>query len=178
MNLREDTRIAEAARPELAKREYATEADKLSTTQSQLRERTLAVTDRIRQLPEGDLQFAPEIQLLTIVATIMEETSGILARPHTGAEAIGAETEIIELLLQSRRINPGGGGGGGGSPGGGGGGATSDSALALIGRGVNDSEVRQASEAGQAVGEVGRGLPEEFRAGLDEYFNRLDRPDG
>ncbi len=36
----------------------------------------------------------------------MDEAAGILARPNTGKAAIGAETEVIELLLQSKRINP------------------------------------------------------------------------
>ena len=40
----------------------------------------------------------------------------ILARPETGGPAIAAETEAIELLLKSNRINPNGGGGGGRRP--------------------------------------------------------------
>ena len=51
----------------------------------------------------------------------MDEATEILARPETGSPAIAAETEAIELLLQSKRINPKGGGGGGSNPGGGGG---------------------------------------------------------
>ena len=82
---------------------------------------------------------------------------------------------MIELLLQSKRINPRGGGGGGASPGGGGGGTTQDSALSLVGGGVNDKEVREDRGTSQATGNAGSSLPEEFRAGLDEYFNRLER---
>jgi len=79
-------------------------------------------------------------------------------------------------LLQSKRINPKAGGGGGGSnPGGGGGGTTHDSALTLLGTGVNAKEVREDRGVSQATGERGSTLPEEFRAGLDEYFNRLER---
>jgi hypothetical protein len=109
----------------------------------------------------------------------MSEAASILERPETGPPAIAAETEVIELLLQSRRINPRGGGAGGGStPGGGGGGTTSDSALALVGRGINEKEVRRERDVTQATGDSGPGLPEEFRAGLDEYFNRLESPGG
>ncbi|TXT21999.1 MAG: hypothetical protein FD138_3840, partial [Planctomycetota bacterium] len=86
-----------------------------------------------------------------------------------------AETEAIELLLQSKRINPKGGGGGGANPGGGGGGTTNDSALTLIGNGVNDKEVREDHGVSQATGDSGPKLPEEFRTGLDEYFNRLEK---
>jgi hypothetical protein len=86
------------------------------------------------------------------------------------------ETEAIELLLKSKRINPKSGGGGGGTaPGGGGKGDTKDSALALIGTGINPREFRESREIQQATGEQANPLPEEFRAGLDEYFNRLDR---
>jgi hypothetical protein len=112
------------------------------------------------------------------VAGVMHEATGILARSETGSPAIAAETEAIELLLQSRRINPGGGGGGGRTPGGGGGGKTQDSALALLGGGVNQKEVREDHGVSQSTGESGPSLPEEFRTGLDEYFNRLERSPG
>jgi hypothetical protein len=109
----------------------------------------------------------------------MVDATDILARPETGPPAVAAETEAIELLLQSRRINPNGGGGGGSSPGGGGTGTTHDSALALVGGGVNEKEVREDRGVAQATGDAGRTLPEEFRAGLDEYFKRLEaRPKG
>ena len=132
------------------------------------------VNDQIRELPDADTQFGKEIALLAKVDTVMDETTGILARPETGSPAIAAETEAIELLLQSKRINPKSGGGGGATPGGGGGGDTKDSALAMLGSGVNEKEVRQDHGVSQAVGQSGPVLPEEFRAGLTEYFNRLD----
>ena len=178
VNLREDTRVAEQAEPALKKDTYQKDADKLSERQNVLEDRIDKVIDRIRELKDGEMEFAKEIKLLGAVGVVMEETTGILARPETGPPAIAAETEIIELLLQSKRINPKGGGGGGSSPGGGGGGTTTDSALALLGKGVNKKEVRSESEVTQAVGESGRVLPEEFRAGLDEYFNQLENPGG
>ncbi len=48
-------------------------------------------------------------------------------------------------------------------------------ALALLGGGVNDKEVREDHGVSQTTGDSGPSLPEEFRAGLDEYFNRLER---
>ncbi len=106
----------------------------------------------------------------------MNETVEILGRPETGSPAIAAETEAIELLLQSKRINPKSGGGGGANPGGGGGGTTQDSALTLLGSGVNDKEVREdRGISRRPPATPAPVLPEEFRAGLDEYFNRLDR---
>jgi hypothetical protein len=174
INLREDTRVAQQARAATEKEQYAKHAAGLSKTQRALQDRIEKVNDRIRELPEGAAKFAPEIRLLTQVAAVMGEAGDILARPETGNPAIAAETEAIELLLQSKRFNPGGGGGGA-NPGGGGTGTTTDSALSLVGKGVNEKEVREAPRTSQATGETGSTLPEEFRSGLDAYFNKLEK---
>lgn len=174
INLREETRVTQQAKPDLAKEEYGKQANTQSETQDKLRDRTDKVTQRIRELPEGEAQFAKEIALLSKVSEVMVDAKDILARPETGAPAIAAETEVIELLLQSKRFAPGGGGGGS-TPGGGGGGTTTDSALTLLGKGVNEKEVREAPRTSQATGETGSTLPEEFRTGLDAYFNRLEK---
>jgi hypothetical protein len=178
MNLREETRVGEQARPTLSAADYKQEALKLSKTQDELRVRVVKVVDRIRQLPDAETDFAKELRLLAAVEGVMEEARDILAQPNTGKPAIGAETDVIELLLQSKRFNPNGGGGSGSNPGGGGGGTTHDSALTLLGTGVNAKEVREDRGISQATGERGSTLPEEFRAGLDEYFNRLERGAG
>lgn len=178
VNLREETRVGEQARTAIAAEEYGRQAQKLSRNQDGLKVRVDKVIDRIGQLPDAQSEFAYEIDLLGKVSSVMSEATGILARPETGSEAIAAETEAIELLLRSRRINPGGGGGGGPNPGGGGGGKTVDSAMALLGSGVNPKEVREDRGVSQVTGESGPVLPEEFRAGLDEYFNRLERNAG
>lgn len=177
VHLREDTRVAQQARPALEQKKYKQQADALSQTQGKLQERIDKVTERIEALPDAETEFGYEIKLLGRVSQVMDEATEILARPETGRPALAAETEAIELLLQSRRFNPGGGGGGGRNPGGGGGGTTHDSALSLIGKGVNEKEVRQAPGAGQATGTAGTILPEEFRLGLDTYFNRLEQSD-
>ncbi len=174
INLREDTRVAQQAKSALANDEYGRQAGALSKTQDGLRDRTDKVTQRIRELPDGEAEFGKEIALLGAVSRVMTDATGILARPDTGRPAIAAETEAIELLLQSKRFAPGGGGGGS-NPGGGGGGTTQDSALSLIGRGVNEKEVREAPRTTQATGETGQTLPEEYRTGLDAYFNRLEK---
>jgi hypothetical protein len=175
INLREETRVAEQARPALTADDHKLRGTELSGTQGELKERIDKVIERIRELPDGEEDFAKEIRLLGMVSQVMNEAVEILGRPETGSPAIAAETEAIELLLQSKRINPKSGGGGGSTPGGGGGGTTSDSALSLIGNGVNEKEVREDRGISQATGDAGPVLPEEFRAGLDEYFNRLER---
>ena len=139
-----------------------------------MQKRVAVLTDRVLELPDAEEDFGFEIKLLGAVGGVMGEAAEILGRPETGLPAIAAETEAIELLLRSKKINPKGGGGSGSSPGGGGGGTTNDSALALVGSGTNDKEVREDRGVSQATGESGTALPEEFRAGLDEYFNRLE----
>ena len=178
INLREETRVTQQAKPALKLPDFASAADKLSGTQLKLRDRTTKVVEAIHDLPDSETEFGYEMNLLTQVAAVMDEAGDILARPETGNPAIAAETEAIELLLKSKRINPKGGGGGGNSPGGGGKGTTNDSALALLGGGVNEKEVREDHGVQQATGETGPVLPEEFRAGLDEYFNRIERRGG
>jgi hypothetical protein len=175
VNLREETRVAEQVRGGLTSAEYADRTRPLSTTQGNLSERVSKLAVRIRELPDGEVEFAFEIHLLARVEAVMDEATEILARPETGPAAIGEETEAIELLLQSKRINPRGGGGGGPNPGGGGGGETLDAALALFGAGVNEHELREERDVGHATGLTGAALPEEFRAGLDQYFNRMER---
>jgi hypothetical protein len=177
INLREETRVGEQARGALSADDYGRQALELSKSQDGLKVRVDKVIERIGQLPDAESEFAYEIDLLGKVAGVMNEATGILGRPETGSEAIAAETEAIELLLRSRRINPGGGGGGA-NPGGGGTGKTVDSAMALLGSGVNQKEVREDRGVSQVTGESGPVLPEEFRAGLDEYFNRLERNAG
>lgn len=175
INLRDETRVAEQSRPAIKEEDYKQDAEKLSKTQDELRVRVEAVVKRLNELPNGAEEFAYEIGLLGDVARVMVETTGILAQPDTGPQAVAAETEIIELLLQAKRVNPKSGGGGGSSPGGG---SAKDPAqqpaLALIGAGANENARPGERDVPQTSGEAGRTLPEEFRAGLDEYFNRLE----
>ena len=49
--------------------------------------------------------------------------------------------------------------------------------MALVGSGMNDKEVREDRGITQTTGESASTLPDEFRAGLDEYFNRLEAGD-
>jgi hypothetical protein len=174
INLREETRVAEQAKAAVDAEKHNTEAKRLSQSQTALEDRVTKVVARIRELPDGDTDFAKEIALLRQVADVMKDAAGILAGLDTGPPAIAAETEAIELLLKSKRINPNGGGGGGANPGGGGTGTTQDSALALLGAGLNQKEVRESPGTQQSVGETGPVWPEEFRAGLDQYFSRLE----
>ena len=173
--LRDETRTLEQARKALTADTYQERAEPLADTQVELAGRVAEVTQEIRELPKSQGNFAKEIVLLTRVEQVMREAHTLLVRPETGPETIAAETEAIELLLQSRRTNPKGGGGGGGStPGGGGGGVTQESALALIGAGTARNSHTENRAVSQATGVSGSELPAEFRAGLDAYFGALE----
>jgi len=175
MDLREETRELEATRPGIASDQYRSNAKPLEMNQSDLRQRLDEVTQEITGLPAAMRNFEKELRLLTTVSDVMRQSRAILSRPDTGPDAIAAETEVIELLLQANRQDPKGGGGGGSNPGGGG---SASGAAALtdisIGGGAEPSGRPTQREVGQATGKAGREFPEEFRLGLDNYFNTLD----
>jgi len=104
----------------------------------------------------------------------MWDAGDILAKPNTGGPAIAAETEAIEWLLRAKRSK--GGGGGGSSPGSGSrsGADTNIAALALIGESNDGKSMVEHRTATQATGKSGKELPEEFRRGLDTYFELLE----
>jgi hypothetical protein len=180
VNLREETRVAQQSRAAMAEEDFQAQAERLADRQDALAERVVDVVDRLLEEPAGEQSFGQEIQLFEKVEEVMAEATDILATPETGPKAIGAETEAIELLLaaQAAGSNSGGGGGGGGAggmtPGGGSTGSATSAALALMGRG-NRTERAAGGEQEQATGSSGRVLPEEFRAGLDAYFNRFEQ---
>lgn len=176
INLREETRVVEQLRPALAWLDHEALAVELAAVQDRLDQRVRAVAQRIGGLPDA-AAFGRELNLLAKVDEVMREAVMILSGPETGPPAIGAETEVIELMLEVKRINPKSGGGGGGSTPGGGGAQdpAQQPALALLGSGANEKARADERDVQQASGEAGRVLPEEFRAGLDEYFNQLEK---
>lgn len=175
MKLRDETREAENAKPALDAKVYATQSSGLASKQFGIRLNVRGAFDDILHLPEGSQKFGKELKLLDAVMQVMDEAGTILDKPETGAPAIAAETEAIELLLQAKRPNPKGGGGGGGNPGGGGSAAsTSLAALADLGEGDDAATNVEARPVGQSTGKAGRELPEEFKSGLDAYFNKLE----
>ena len=176
MQLREETRTLEQAKAALEADKYETRSDRLSTDQQMLAETTADVVKRVIEQPDGETAFAKEIKMLSRVVSVMGEAAEILGQPDTGPEAIAAETEAIELLLETKRQQPGSGGGGGGSTPGGNNSKSKAvrSALADIGPGgeLNAQAVKR--EVQQSTGIAGRSLPAEFQHGLDAYFNLLE----
>jgi hypothetical protein len=175
MKLRDETRELENAKGALEPDEHLKRSYRLSGEQSRIAVQTQSAFDDILRLPGGAQKFGKELQLLGAVRHVMDEVVGILDKPDTGAPAIAAETEAIELLLQTKRQNPNGGGGGGSDPGGGGGAAAASStALAELGEGSDAAAEVEVRSVGQATGRAGKEFPEEFKAGLDAYFNQLE----
>lgn len=108
-----------------------------------------------------------QIDKLTKAATVMDEVEALLARPATGPPTVAAIVEVLEILLETQRMPnapmivkaP----------------SATTSALMLMGLGDDDSRAFIENRApGQATGKTGRKLPEEFRAGLDAYFDALE----
>ncbi len=175
VNLREQTRVAEQAREVAGQVEHRREGNRLGNSQEELTNKVGDVVEKILLLPEGNERFQKEIGLLNQAEALMVDSKSIFQKPDTGSASLAIQTETIELLLQSKRINPKSGGGAGQAPGGGGKGDTGDAALALLGAGLNLKEKQDAREVSQATGLSGTSLPEEFRDGLNQYFNRLEQ---
>jgi len=174
MKLRDETREEETARPALDVKKYTDAANMLGYTQTQLNTRTQSAQSDIEALPDGASKFPKEIHLMQEVSSVMDDAEGILYQPNTGPQAIAAETEAIELLLQAKRSGKGGGGGGSNPGGGGTAASASEAALADLGPGSDGDAVVAARPVGQATGKAGREFPEEYKTGLDQYFSLLE----
>jgi len=175
MKLRDETRELENSKLALVNGEHAKKSSDLASKQYGIQAAVRGAFDDILKLPQGNEKFGRELRLLNAVQGVMMEAAGILDKADTGDAAIAAETEAIELLLQAKRQNPNGGGGGGSNPGGGGTAeSASEAALADLGDGSDASANVEARPVGQSTGKAGRELPEEFKTGLDAYFNKLE----
>ncbi len=174
MKLRDETREEENAKPALDEERFAADATELGGTQGGISTRTRGAIGDIAAIPGGFTTFEKEIGLLTQVSRVMDEAQATLVTPETGPNAIAAETEAIELLLQAKRGGSKSGGSGGASPGGGGRAASASSAaLTDLGPG-GDAEEAGARQVGQATGRAGKEFPDEFKSGLDTYFSLLE----
>jgi len=173
MKLRDETRETENAREAVEPEKFASDAKMLGEKQSDISSHTASASRAILALPDGEEKFAKELRLLNAVVGVMDEGEDILNQPDTGPKAIAAETEAIELLLQTKRAGSKGGGGGS-NPGGGGTGVATSAALSELGPGSNADGAAAARPVAQATGRAGKEFPEEFKPGLDAYFNNLE----
>ena len=168
IQLREETREGEQAKKALTAEEYSKRSKSLYETQKELASDTREVAAKIRALPNAQARLIQaQLQKVTRAAVVMDEVQEILSQPDTGPKAIAAITEVIEILLETRRIPnapmvvkaP----------------PTSSPALRLLGLGDDSSKAFIENRVPrQATGKAGRILPEEFRQGLDTYFDALE----
>ena len=168
IQLREETRELEQAKDALTPDEYRERSIALYDTQITLAEDTREVEAQISLLPNAHEPFIQgQLEKVGRAAEVMEEVEDILAEPDTGPKAIAAITEVIEILLETGRVPnapmiitaP----------------PATASALMLLG--IGDDSGRAFIEnrsPRQATGKTGRLLPEEFRQGLDAYFDALE----
>ena len=168
IQLREETRELEQAKEALTADEYRERSIAVYDTQITLTEDTREVEAQISLLPNAhEPRIQQQLAKVGSAAEVMEEVEDILAEPDTGPKAIAAITEVIEILLQTGRVPnapmiitaP----------------PATASALMLLG--IGDDSGRASLEnrsPRQATGKTGRVLPEEFRQGLDAYFDALE----
>ena len=168
IQLREETRELEQARTALSADEYGERSMALYDTQITLTEDTREVETQISLLPDAHKHFIQrQLAKVRRAANVMEEVEEILAEPDTGPRAIAAITEVIEVLLEAGRAPN--------APMATSASSAAASALMRIGVGDDsDSAFIENRSPRQATGKTGRVLPEEFRQGLDAYFNALE----
>ena len=168
IQLREETRELEQAKEALTADEYSDRSIALYETQITLTEDTREVEAQMSLLPTAQERFIQgQLAKVGHAAEVMEEVEDILAEPDTGPRAIAAITETIEILLETGRMpnapmirN---------AP------AATASALMLLGVGDDSGKASIENRSPrQATGKTGRVLPEEFRQGLDAYFDALE----
>lgn len=176
MALRDETREAENSKPVIKDEKYNEIAKALAIRQTKNANRVDEVVSDVSKLPKAQENFGDELKLLKSVIPVMDEGRAILDEPETGARAVAAETDAIELLLQAKRQGKKPGGGGGSNPGGGG---TADTAtltaLSELGPGSDAKSTVVSRSVGQATGHAGKEFPAEFKAGLESYFNLLEK---
>ena len=168
IQLREETRELEQAKEALSTDEYSERSMELYDTQVTLTEDTREVAAQISFLPNAhESLIQRQLRQVMQAAEVMDEVEDILAEPDTGPRAIAAITEVIEILLQTGRVPnapmtitaP----------------PPTASALMLVGVGDDSSGAFIENRSPrQATGTAGRVLPEEFRQGLDAYFDTLE----
>lgn len=170
--LREETRMVQSTKLAMKIEKYGSEAERLGHMQDELKTRTEEVVMKIEELPTAGT-FGKQIKLLNSAADVMDDAVGILERPNTGGEAIAAESDAIEILLEAKRAGEQNMGAAD-NPGGGSTGSTTNPALALIGQGLNAKAAQEESLTAQAVGKAGRELPPELQSGLDRFYQLME----
>ena len=184
ISLRDETRSLEQAKPQMEPKKFTDEGFDLSDTQQEIYDRTLAVIEEIKAIEGGEQAFSNELQNLTGASEAMNDALDELALPNTGPATIAAETEAIELLLQANRTpppppnappSPPSSGGTNPMDGQRNGVAQSLSLLRLFGEAEEEDTVVVERAVEQATGKTSEEVSEEFRYGMEKYFEALEK---
>ncbi|MCO8120153.1 hypothetical protein NHH03_00265 [Stieleria sp. TO1_6] len=175
VNLREQTRVVDQGRGAMQQEQYSTAALRLGDQQTLIRDRLEVVVEDVNALPGALLDFAGELEVLQAAVSAMDDAKTLLIAPDTGPPVIAAQTEAIELLLRSSKVNPASGSDSGGGAQSSSGGETDQVAALLIGRGLNELAGERVSETELSVGRDRGQVPEQWREGLDRYFQQLEQ---
>lgn len=166
IQLREETRELEHGREAMAAQGYEERGGGLGRTQRELAVKSRELAGQIWELP-GAEEFESDSRKLMEASFVMDEAEALLATPVTGPETIAAISEVIEILLETNRTPN--------APSVTKSRAATRSALMLVGLGDDEQQAFiEERVPGQATGRAGRTLPEEFRQGLDAYFDALE----
>lgn len=175
MILRDLTREAEQARSALGPDAHRERSLELYDQQDGLADRLDNLMNQMRKLPDGSRTFGTEIRMMASSRRAMVDAAEWMLEGETGRDTLAAETEAIELLLQSRRAGGSGGGGkSSASPGGGNGGTEATDALALSGRAAGSNERGEARGMKRAARGEPSKIPVEFQESLERYFEGLE----
>jgi len=165
ISLREQTRGLHQANPQMDPVKYRQDAISLADAQDKLVQRAAAVGKAILDL-ENASDFEEESAQIQTARMAMKDAAEVLAKPDTGPAAIAAETEAIESLLEAKRSR---------GPLTRQGANLDGTALALLGA-ADEQEARAPQRAvQQSSGKLTKEVPEEFRYGLDQYFEDLEK---
>ncbi|MEM6473170.1 MAG: hypothetical protein AAF802_26650, partial [Planctomycetota bacterium] len=172
VELREQTREAERRRRAVTYQEHMTTSISLSETQDLLRDRLDSVIDDLESKPQGSFHFANEIEVLSAASRAMVDATKTLVARETGKATIAAETEAIELLLQSRKIKP--------EPSANGASmtaqteGTSEAAMRLIEDSLNPLARQRLIESQTTYQRNAEDVPKRYREPVREFFDRLE----
>ncbi|MEO1615628.1 MAG: hypothetical protein AAFV88_07260 [Planctomycetota bacterium] len=148
-------------------------AIRLSEAQDLLRDRLDVIVDSLQAEPQGELNFAGEIEVLSAASQAMNEATQTLQSRETGAPAIAAETEAIELMLQSNKIKPDDSGSGSASSSQAA--ATKEAAMQLLEEALNPLAKQRRGETETSIGRSRDQVPERLREPVRRFFDQLEQ---
>lgn len=166
MKLREETRTLEHSKSAISEDEHKTRSRALKKWQTELVDTADALVGELGEATPGGAAETT-LDLVELAVGAMKDAEELLAGYDTGAKTIAAETEVIETLLQAQRQNQS---------------QSQQSQSIQLGQTsgaytLQEAEldlIKKDGDKGSASGTAGEDIPDEFRAGLDVFFNLVE----